>query len=66
MYGYIKLLVGQPTKTIDSQTVSPSPSTADTALAPATAAAASRAPSVKVRMSGITPGLYKKYDNKSG
>jgi hypothetical protein len=35
MYGYIKLPVGRPTKTIDSQTIGPSPSTADTALAPA-------------------------------
>jgi hypothetical protein len=50
VYGYIKLPIGRPTKTIDSQTIGPSPSTADTdtALAPATAAAASRASSVKV------------------
>jgi len=51
MYGYIKLPVGWPTKTIDSQMIGPSPSTADTALAPATTAAASRASSVKVKMS---------------
>ena len=51
MYGYIKLPVGRPTKKIDSQTIGPSPSTADTALAPATAAAASQASSVKVKMS---------------
>ena len=30
MYGYIKLPIGRPTKTIDSQTIGPSPSTADT------------------------------------
>jgi hypothetical protein len=47
MYGYIKLPIGRPTKTIDSQTFGPSPSTADTALTPAVAAAASRASSVK-------------------
>ena len=41
VYGYIKLPVGWPTKTIDSQTIGPSLSTADTALAPAAAAAAS-------------------------
>ena len=50
MYGCIKLPVGQPTKTIDSQTIGPSPSTADAALTPATAAAASRASSVKINM----------------
>ena len=66
MYGYIKLPVGRPPKTIDSQTIGLSPSTADTALAPATAAAASRAPSVKVKMSGITRGSYQKYDDNSG
>jgi hypothetical protein len=62
MYGYIKLPVGRPTKTIDSQTIGPS----DTALAPSTAAAASQASSVKVKMSSKTRGLYNKYDNKSG
>jgi hypothetical protein len=52
MYGYIKLPpIGWPTKMIDSQTIGPSPSTADTALPPATATAASRASSVKVKMS---------------
>jgi len=40
MYDYIKLPIGWPTKRIDSQTIGPSPSTADTALAPPTAAAA--------------------------
>ena len=29
IYGYIKLPIGRPTKTIDSQTIGPSPSTAD-------------------------------------
>ena len=29
VYGYIKLPIGRPTKTIDSQTIGPSPSTAD-------------------------------------
>jgi len=53
-------------KTINSQTIGPSPSTADTALAPATAAAASRASSVKVKMSSKTRGLYNKHDNRSG
>ena len=67
MYGYIKLpIIGWPTKTIDSQMIGPSPSTADTALAPATAAAASRASSVKVKMSSKTHGLYNKHDNRSG
>ena len=65
MYGYIKLPIGQPTKTIDSKTIGPSPSTADTALAPATTAAASQASSVKVKMSSKTRGLYNKHDNKS-
>jgi hypothetical protein len=51
MYGYIKLPVGRPTKMIDSQMIGPSPSTAYTALAAATAVAASRASSVKVKMS---------------
>jgi hypothetical protein len=49
MNGYIKHPVGRPTKTIDSQTIGSSPSTADTALAPATAAAASQVSSVKVK-----------------
>jgi hypothetical protein len=49
IYGYIKLPAGRLTKMIDSQTIGPSPSTADTALAPATAAATSRASSVKVK-----------------
>jgi hypothetical protein len=66
MYGYIKLPVGRPTKTIDSQTIGPSPSTADTALAPATTAAASRASSVKVKMSSKTRSLNNKHDDKSG
>jgi hypothetical protein len=66
MYGYIKLPIGWPTKTIDSQTIGPSPSTADTALAPATAVAASRASSVKVKMSSKTRGSYNKHDDKSG
>jgi len=66
MYGYIKFPIGRPTKTIDSQTVGPSPSTADTALAPTTAAAASRASSVKVNMSSKTRGLYNKHDDRSG
>ena len=47
-------------------TIGPSPSTADTALAPATAAATSRASSVKVKMSSKTRGLYNKHDDKSG
>ena len=63
MYGYIKLPVGRPTKMIDSQTIGPSPSTADTALAPATAAPAT---ATAVKMSSKTRGLYNKYDNKSG
>ena len=58
MYGYIKLPIGQPTETIGSQTIGPFPSTADTALAPATAAAASQASSVKVKMSSKTHGSY--------
>ena len=67
MYGYIKLPVGRPTKTIDSQTIGLSPSTSpDTALAPASAAAASLASSVKVKMSSKTRGSYNKCDNKSG
>ncbi len=49
MYGYIKLPIGRPSKMIDSQMIGPSPSTADTALTPATAAAASRASSVNVK-----------------
>ena len=67
MYGYIKLPVGRPTKTIDSQTIGLSPSTSpDTALAPSTVAAASLASSVKVKMSSKTCGSYNKCDNKSG
>ena len=66
MYGYIKLSVGQPPKTIDSQMIGPSPSTAGTVLASATAAIASRASSVKVKMSSKTHGFYNKHDNKSG
>ena len=66
MYDYIKLPIGQPTKTIDSQAIGPSPSTADAALTPATAAAASRASSVKVKISSKTHGLYNKHDHKSG
>ncbi len=66
MYGYIKLPVGRPIETIDSQTIGPSPSTADTALAPFTVVAASQAPSVKVKMPSKTRRSYNKYDNKSG
>jgi hypothetical protein len=66
MYGYIKLPIGRPTKMIDSQTFGPSPSIADTALAPSAAAAASQASSVKVKMSCKTRGLYNKHDNRSG
>ena len=68
MYGYIKLPVGRPTKTMDSQMIGPSPaSNADTAPAPATAAAASQASSVKVKMStSKTHGSYNKHDDKSG
>ena len=47
-------------------TIGPSPSTSDTALAPATAVAASRASSVNVKMSSKTHGLYNKHDDKSG
>jgi len=39
---------------IDSQMIGPSPSTADTALAPATAAATSQASSVKVKIQNCT------------
>ncbi len=66
MYGYIKLPISRPTKTIDSQTIGHSPSTADTALTPATAAAASRASLVKVKMSSKTRGSYNKHNDKSG
>ena len=52
MYGYIT-------------TIGPSPSTAGTALAPATAVAASWASSVKVKMSSKTRGLYNTHDEKS-
>ena len=47
-------------------TIGPSPSTSDTALAPATAVAASRASSVNVKMSSKTHGLYNKHDDKRG
>jgi hypothetical protein len=66
IYGYIKLPIGWPTKIIDPKMIGPSSSTADTALAPATAATASRASSVKVKMSSKTCGLYNKHDDKSG
>jgi hypothetical protein len=56
MYVYIILPVGWPTKTIYSKRIGPSPSTADTARAPATAATASQASSVKVKMSSKTHG----------
>ena len=66
MYGYIQLPVGRPTKTIDPKRIDPSPPTADTALALATAAVASQASSIKVKMSNKTRGLCNKHDNKSG
>ncbi len=61
MHGYIKLPVGRPTKTID-----PSPPSADTAIAPATAATTSRASSVRVKTYTETRGSYNKNDDKSG
>ncbi len=52
MYGYIKLPVGCPTKTID-----PSPPSVNTAITPVTAAAARLASSVKVNMLCVTSML---------
>ena len=66
MYGYIKLPVGRPTKTIDLKMIDPSPPTADTAITPATDTAATQAPSVKVKLSSKTRDSYNKHDDTSG